>query len=90
MCGGITEAALREAAIAYRQVCNKSLKNRSELVPSNWLQRVQPFYDKNLYPLEVHFAQIVRIMINCGQFFLSGRFGNAGVTFTSASTFLLP
>jgi hypothetical protein len=78
MCGGVTADTMRQAAIAYRQVSNKTLKNRTEIVPSNWLQRLQPFYDKNLYPLEIHMAQIVRIMLDCGQFYLSGKFGNAG------------
>lgn len=79
MCGGVTADTLREAAVAYRQVRNKTLKNRTEVVPSNWLQRVQPFYDTNLYPLDVHFVQIVRAMYDSGQFYLSGKFGNAGM-----------
>lgn len=66
MCGGVTTDTLREAAVAYRQVSNKSLKNRTEVVPGNWLQRVQPFYDTHLFPLDMHFAQIVRAMYACG------------------------
>jgi hypothetical protein len=76
--GGLTVENLKAAALAYRQVSNKSMKDRTEIPVANWQSKVQPWYDLHLFPLFLTLSQIVRLMVDSGDWYLSGKWGNPG------------
>lgn len=78
LAGGLTRERLEEAKVAHRQIAGNTRKNRTALGPTNLMDNLEAFSDRCLYPLLLHPAQVVRFMLNSGEFRWGARFANPG------------
>ena len=62
-CGGFTRADLERAVIEYRQKAGDAAKGRSVISPKKWWDLVGTYHDKFIFPLDLHTAQMVRLML---------------------------
>ena len=80
LCGGVTRAWLTRAAAAYAQVSNNTSKGRTELNPTTFAGAICNFMTRHIYPLDLHSAQIARLMLMNGTHIFGSRFANPGAS----------
>ena len=74
---GLTAEDLKRAAIAYRHKSGDCTRGRTALFPSTFARAMTAFYDKNIYPLNLHFAQTLRVMLMT-HFLIGEKWANPG------------
>ena len=61
---GVTRATMKHAQVHYRQCADDTTKGKTAAAPATIGLRVVSCYNKNLYPLQIGCAQVVRLMLS--------------------------
>ena len=78
MVGGVTRQFLNECFVKYHQVSNRVAKGRTELAATTTFQHMGTHVDRHIWPLHLHPAQLVRLMLLNGNYMLSSKLCNPG------------
>lgn len=78
VCGGMTRQRLEESLAEYRLKSGNANRKRTPIENCTYMDRMGEYYDKNVYPLNLHMAQIVRLMINSGRYKIGSKMMTPG------------
>lgn len=77
MSGGLTMKDLQKAKVIYLQKSQDTTANKISLDAYNLMLHIQKFKDRRQFPLELHIAQIIRLMLLSKEYILGPKWPNS-------------